>query len=218
MHIFYIALIAIASYLIGNVQCGVVIARSCGVEDIRRVGSGGTGATNVLRNVGLFPALLTCALDVLKGYLPTIAAGWLMGEVAAYVAGICAVLGHVFPVFYRFKGGKGVSTSLGALLAVNPIPALIGMVASFAAIVAVRIVSVVSLTASFIMMLYIIISHPGNVYYMVFGIAIFLLIVYCHRENIKRLIAGTEKRISFKRRVIPPEQPKQAEGKTDGRA
>lgn len=199
MTILKYVIIAAAGYFIGTIQNGIWVARAFGVADIRKLGSGGTGATNVLRNLGLKASAITFFLDALKGAISALIGLWLMGQNGACLGGVCAVIGHIWPVFYNFKGGKGVASSAGALFVISPIVALIGIPLSLVFIAIFRIVSVVSISMTFTLVTIVNILTWGNWMQIILTSMFFILVAYSHRENIKRLINGTEKKIEFKR-------------------
>ena len=189
------ALGLVASYLIGAIPVGLLVARAAGGFDIRGKGSGNIGATNVLRTLGPVPAVLTLLGDVVKGYLAVRVAEVLGPEPAWGAAGaLLAVVGNCWPVFLRFRGGKGMATALGAFLALAP-KAVLPAAVVFIAIVAIsRYVSLASIAAV-----------------LVFAVGVFalgyprastgaaalaaLVIVWRHRENIRRLAEGRENRL-----------------------
>lgn len=188
------------AYLAGSVPFSYLVARACGV-DLRTVGSGNIGGANVWRSCGFGPFVAAAALDLLKGMLPTLAALWLLaGQPAAIVlVGLAAILGHTFPLFLNFRGGKAVATSGGVLLALFPLLMLLGVAAWALAFLITRISSVGSLTAAAVEII------AGTVFfllgqlplaYALFIWVIALFVVYLHRENIQRLLAGTENRFT----------------------
>jgi glycerol-3-phosphate acyltransferase PlsY len=187
------ALIAAAGYLLGSVPFGVLMARAFGLGDPRKIGSGNIGATNVLRTGNRAAAALTLALDAAKGAVAVIvarAAG--LGEDAAALAGLAAFLGHLFPVWIGFRGGKGVSTFLGTLLALSPL-AGVGACATWLAVAGVfRISSLSGLVAVALAPLYMLaLGAEGALAAAVMAALVFVR----HRANIARLWAGTEPRI-----------------------
>jgi acyl phosphate:glycerol-3-phosphate acyltransferase len=187
---------AVVGYLLGSVPFGSLVTRLAGYGDIRRIGSGNIGATNVLRTGSKSAAALTLLLDVAKGSAAVLVArGW--SEDAALVAAGCAVIGHMFPIWLALRGGKGVATALGVLLAlawpvalgaalVWLIAALLSHYSSLAALVA---AAAAAALAPFVV-------DPVSAA-VIAGIA--LLIILRHHANIRRLIAGTESRISLRR-------------------
>jgi glycerol-3-phosphate acyltransferase PlsY len=189
-------IVAGLSYLLGSIPFGIVITRAMGLGDIRQIGSGNIGATNVLRTGNKPAAFLTLVLDAGKGAIAVLAARLLVGEDAAQVAGGFAFLGHLWPVWLGFKGGKGVATFLGTLLALAwPIGLL--ACATWAAMAAVtRISSLSALTAAALSPAYALLT--GQPQFVLLTILLAALIFVRHDANIRRLIAGTEPRIGKK--------------------
>lgn len=199
-----LALVAVGSYLLGSIQCGLLIARGFGVQDIRKAGSGGSGATNVMRIAGKVPSILTFVCDFLKGFIPAMAGKLIIGAIyapwavyGAFVGGFCAALGHVWPLYFGFRGGKGVSTLLGAVGAIAPWVCLVIFAGSVTLIILFRIVSVVSLSMAFLAAAGMAWSTGFDPVCCVFCALYYALLVFTHRQNIKRLLKGEEKRISF---------------------
>jgi glycerol-3-phosphate acyltransferase PlsY len=189
-------IVAGLSYLLGSIPFGIVITRAMGLGDIRQIGSGNIGATNVLRTGNKPAAFLTLVLDAGKGAIAVLAARLLVGEDAAQVAGGFAFLGHLWPVWLGFKGGKGVATFLGTLLALAwPIGLL--ACATWAATAAItRISSLSALTAAALSPVYALLT--GQPQFVLLTILLAGLIFVRHDANIRRLIAGTEPRIGKK--------------------
>lgn len=193
----------IIAYLLGSIPFGWLIVRLKAGKDIRTAGSGGTGATNVMRNMGRAAGLLTFALDILKGFLAVMIARWLTGAgqdttwiVAA--SAIAAMAGHIFPVWLKFKAGKGVATGVGVFLAITPIAVLCTLAVFILIVWKTRYVSLGSLVASTLMLfwawLWNGIVWPSQFLPQIMvglggGIA---LIIFKHIDNIKRLLAGNE--------------------------
>lgn len=195
-----LALIAVAilGYLLGSIPFGVVVTRAMGLGDVRQIGSGNIGATNVLRTGNKLAAFLTFALDAAKGGIAVLIARAALGEDAAQVAGGFAFLGHLFPVWLGFKGGKGISTFIGTVLALNPllglatcatwlIVALVGRMSSLSGLVA------ATLTPLWAWLL-------GDARLVGLLIVLTLLIYSRHGANIRRILDGTEPRIGQKNR------------------
>ncbi len=189
-------LAAALGYLLGSVPFGVVITRALGLGDLRKIGSGNIGATNVLRTGHKGAALATLLLDSGKGAIAVLLARWLGGEGAALVAGAAAFLGHLFPVFLGFKGGKGVATFLGTLIALSwPV----GLMACGLWLLTAALTRISSLSA-------LVAAAGAPLLALGFGArglalaALFMaaLIFLRHRANIARLVAGTEPRIGRK--------------------
>lgn len=183
------------AYLIGSIPFGFLISQVVGRVDIRRYGSGNIGTANVLRIVGKRAAALTLLGDLLKGFLPTLAA-LLLGGSDLLVAGVglAAVLGHNWSVYLRFAGGKGVATSFGALLAMTPLPAILGFLVWLGVVLVFRYTSLAALAAS-VCIPPLIFFSIGSGPYFTFSLLATLLIFVRHRDNIQRLWAGTEHRV-----------------------
>ena len=202
------AVMAIIAYLIGSINFSVILSKKMAGFDVREKGSGNAGTTNMLRSVGKKAAAITLVLDILKGVvaiLIAMAVGRIFensnGALLVQVAGVAVILGHTFPIFFKFKGGKGVATSLGVLIMSNWQIGLICLVFALILIALTQMVSVGSIAAAilypvltlFIPQNYIV---PGN--YLIYSIVLAVIIVFNHRENVKRLLSGTENKISFK--------------------
>jgi glycerol-3-phosphate acyltransferase PlsY len=183
---------AVVGYLVGSVPFGLLLTRLAGLGDIRTIGSGNIGATNVLRTGNKPLALATLLLDGGKGAVAALAFGqW--GTLAGLLAGVAAVLGHNFPVWLKFKGGKGVATTLGTTLALAW-PAGLAACALWLAMAAVfRISSLAALTA--LAALPLLMGVAGGLSHAVAGLVLALVGFVRHKDNIRRLLAGTEPRI-----------------------
>ena len=202
------AIIAIVAYLIGSINFSVILSKKMAGFDVREKGSGNAGTTNMLRSVGKKAAAITLVCDILKGVVAILIAMIMNkifkdsnGALLVQIAGVAVILGHTFPIFFKFKGGKGVATSLGVLIMSNWQIGLICLVFALILIILTQMVSVGSIAAAilypvltlFIPQNYII---PGN--YIIYRVVLAVIIVFNHRENVKRLLSGTENRISFK--------------------
>lgn len=188
---------AVLAYLLGSVPFGLVMAKLFGLGDIRQIGSGNIGATNVLRTGNKPAAFLTLVLDAGKGAIAVLIARAVFGEGAAGIAGLFAVLGHLFPVFLRFKGGKGVATFLGTLLALSFPVGLAACITWLVAAAAFRISSLSAITAAVLAPGYMLAfySHVHGAYL----VAILSLVVIAkHHANIRRLLKGDEPKIGKK--------------------
>ncbi len=190
-----IGVVGLLAYLLGSVPFGIVMARLFGLGDLRAIGSGNIGATNVLRTGNKLAALLTLLGDAGKGGAAVLLARWLVGEDAAQVAGLCAFLGHCFPVFLGLKGGKGVATFLGTLLALSFPLGAAACLTWLAAAALGRISSLAAMVSAVSAPLWALWLHPSGA---VLCAALAGLIVYFHRPNIARIRAGTEPRIGAK--------------------
>jgi len=196
-------LFALASYLVGAFPTGYVLFRSLEKKDIRSYGSGATGATNVLRLKGWVYALPVALIDILKGYLPAFLAMKIFGDerLAAVSAGM-AVLGHCFPIYIGFKGGKGVATAAGAMFSLDFLPSL-GSVGVFVLTVALtRYVSLGSILAVICFPVFILLLR-GPTELILLSLPILLIILIRHLENFKRLLRGKERKLGQKVRLDP---------------
>ncbi len=187
---------AVIGYLLGSIPSGVLVARALGLGDLRSIGSGSIGATNVLRTGSKGAAALTLLLDAAKGAAAVLLARWLAGEDAAQLAGLMAFLGHCFPVWLRFRGGKGVATCLGLLLALAWPVALLCAATWLATAVITRISSLSALVAALSAPLWMLLL--GYWHLLALGAVLAVLVFWQHRANIGRLRAGTEPRIGAK--------------------
>ena len=192
------AVFIIIGYLVGSIPSGFLVARLYGV-DIQKTGSGNIGATNVLRSVGVFPAVVVALLDPLKGYLATLFPVLLGADhwVVALTA-LATVLGNNFNVFLKLRGGKGVATSLGAFLAVDPLVTVLAMAVGLVTIVLGRFVSLGSLVGMASAPLFVLASGSYPVSELLLAVALMLLAYYRHGTNIQRLARGNERRLGEK--------------------
>jgi glycerol-3-phosphate acyltransferase PlsY len=188
-----LALAALLGYLVGSIPFGVLIARALGLGDLRSIGSGNIGATNVLRTGNKAAAAATLLLDAAKGAVAVLAARALAGEAAAMAAGFAAFLGHCFPVWLGFKGGKGVATFLGLTIALAWPAGLAACATWLATAAAFRFSSLAALVAAASIPAWL--AAFGRPDAVPFGLALAALIFARHHANIRRLIAGTEPRI-----------------------
>jgi len=187
---------AIIGYLLGSIPFGLVLGWIAGYGDIRNIGSGNIGATNVLRTGSKGLAALTLLLDLGKGWA-AVAITYRLGEPASLAAGLCAVLGHMFPVWLGFRGGRGVATALGVLIALAWPLALIAALVWLAVAVASRYSSLAALVAAALSAATAPFLTDNATAILIAVVA--LLIILRHRANIRRLIAGREHRISFRK-------------------
>ncbi len=206
-------IMAIIAYCIGSVNFSVIFSKKFAGFDVREKGSGNAGTTNMLRSVGKKAAAITLICDILKGVV-SIGIAILLGnipdmnkELLVQIAGVAVILGHTFPVFFGFKGGKGVATSLGVLLISNWQIGLICMVFALVLMALTRMVSVGSCAAAvlfpvltlFINDHYTVLTEgkSGNVYF-IYSVILAVIVLFNHRSNIKRILNGTENKVSFK--------------------
>jgi glycerol-3-phosphate acyltransferase PlsY len=187
------ALIALAAYLIGSVPFGIVVTRVLGLGDLRSIGSGNIGATNVLRTGSKGAALATLLLDGAKGAVAVLVARAVAGEGAAQIAGLFAFLGHLYPVWLRFKGGKGVATLLGILLALAWPAGLLACLTWAVAAALTRISSASALAAAALAPFWLWLTGHGTA--VALALVLAALVWFRHGANIRRLLSGTEPRI-----------------------
>ena len=206
-------IVAIIAYLIGSVNFSVIISKKMAGFDVREKGSGNAGTTNMLRTVGKKAAAITLICDILKGVvaiLVALLAGVIIKDLdkalLVQLAGVFVIIGHTFPVFFKFKGGKGIATSLGVLLMINWQIGLICLVFALLLMALTRMVSVGSLAAAVlfpVLVLFInqnyIVAESSNWSYLIFSVIIALLVFFNHRTNLKRIVTGTENKLSFKK-------------------
>jgi glycerol-3-phosphate acyltransferase PlsY len=186
----------VIGYLLGSIPFGLVLTKIAGTQDLRSIGSGNIGATNVLRTGRKGLAAATLLLDALKGTAAVVIAGYLGGPNAAMLAGLGAFLGHLFPVWLKFKGGKGVAVYIGILLGLFWPGALFFCLLWLATAVTSRYSSLSALVAAFVTPLFL--WWFGHLALASLAAVLTLLLFYMHRENIKRLQSGTESRIGQK--------------------
>jgi acyl phosphate:glycerol-3-phosphate acyltransferase len=188
-----VALLVIFAYLLGSIPSGFIIGTLFGV-DVRNTGSGNIGATNVARALGKGLGLLTLLADAAKGFVPVYVAQRLqMSDQAVALVAAVAFLGHLYPVFLHFQGGKGVATAFGALLAIAPEATVVLAIVFGIAVLASRMVSLGSIVAAVALPVVLAVFSYGPVY-VAMGIFIGAMVIFRHRENIERLRAGTERR------------------------
>lgn len=204
----YIGVIIVA-YFLGSISFSVIFSRKFAGFDVRDKGSKNAGTTNVLRTVGTKVAALTLVCDVLKGVFAVLLA-MLAGKIWAdsnieittnltYLAGFFAILGHTFPIFFEFRGGKGVATALGVLITLNWKIGLICLIFALIIIAFTKMVSVGSLLAAILYPILTLFMGEVSFIPVLISILIALLVIFNHRENIKRIKNGTENKISFKK-------------------
>ena len=209
-------LIAIIAYAIGSVNFSVILSKKIAGFDVREKGSGNAGSTNMLRSVGKKAAAITLVCDILKGVVAILIAvmiGWLFKDsdkaLLVQIAGILVIVGHTYPIFFEFKGGKGVATSLGVLLISNWQLGLICLVFALVLMALTRMVSVESIAAAILFPVltlfvnmhmlqsnYIVTQGSG---YLIYSIILAALVIFNHRTNIQRILNGEENKISFKK-------------------
>lgn len=195
----YFWILAPLAYLLGSVPMGILAAKAFGGVDPRSSGSGNIGATNVGRTSGKAAGVVTLMGDVLKGAVPVFAALFLNPEPSFVAAvGLAAFLGHLWPVFLGFRGGKGVATALGVMVVIAPVATLLSALVFVAVVLWKRYVSLGSMVSA--AMLPVFLSFfPASKPYMPMGVAVAVLIIIRHKDNIKRLVEGKENKIGGKK-------------------
>lgn len=203
-------IVAIIAYLLGSISFSVLISKKMAGFDVREKGSGNAGTTNVLRSVGKKAAIITLICDVLKGVVAILVACLVAkivkdinSSLLVQVAGIAVIIGHTFPIFFGFKGGKGIATSLGVLLVTNWNIGLICLVFALVLMILTRMVSLGSIAAA-ILFPVLVTFMPSSAYivegnYVIYSIILAVLVVFNHRSNVKRLLTGTENKLDFKK-------------------
>lgn len=199
-------LVAVIAYLLGSIPFGLILVRVVRGEDVRLSGSGNIGATNVARSGGAALGITTLLLDTLKGYLAVIVAVVAsrrdhsidMG-LAAAIAALCAILGHVFPIWLKFRGGKGVATAVGAFVGLAPRAVLVVLAIFLIIVMISRYVSLGSIVGSalFPILAYELYRGQSSLAGLLVMLGASLLIIFKHRANIRRLLNGTENRLQF---------------------
>jgi acyl phosphate:glycerol-3-phosphate acyltransferase len=189
----------VAGYLLGAIPFGLIVGRVAGVRDLRQHGSGKTGFTNSLRMMGAKWAALVVAGDVAKGAAVMLFARLVLDDPwVAALAGVAAVIGHIFPIYIRFRGGRGVATAFGAFLAVSPVAALAVIAFSLVILVIWRyasLMSVIGVFAGFVVIVALVAMRGLEGPYLVFALLTMLAVELSHIENIRRLLAGTEPKL-----------------------
>ncbi|MEE1393480.1 MAG: glycerol-3-phosphate 1-O-acyltransferase PlsY [Negativibacillus sp.] len=213
------AITALIAYLLGSISFAIIVSKVYAHDDVRKYGSKNAGMTNILRTYGKLPAFFTLLGDFLKGVLAVVIGRWIFSTMgitafdAGYVAGFFALLGHLYPVYFGFKGGKGVLTSLGIILVVNPLVFFILLIIFLPILFITKIVSLISITGA---LLYPVITlvvdlclRKPALFDVLFAALFSVIVIYKHKDNIRRLLNGTEKRIGDKKPVTQPESRKE---------
>jgi len=201
---------ALIGYALGSISFSVIFSRKFAGFDLREKGSGNAGSTNALRTAGKKVAAITLVCDILKG-LVAILIAILLGNIFKYqnvatlvqIAAIAAIIGHTFPIFFEFRGGKGVATSLGVLLLVNWKIGLICLIFALILMAVTKIVSIGSIAAAILFPILVLFIGDGFIAegnYFIFSIILALIVIFNHRSNIKKLVDGTENKLSFKKK------------------
>ena len=209
-------IIAIIAYLIGSVNFGDIISKKMAGFDVREKGSGNAGSTNVLRTVGKKAAAITLVCDILKGVVSVLIAvivGKIVKDINPAIlvelAAFFVIVGHTFPVFFKFKGGKGVATSLGIVMLINWKIGLICLVFALAIMALTKMVSFGSISTAVLFAVLVLFANDFrdsfivefDLSFIVFAIALAALVIFNHRSNLKRIMSGTENKLSFKKKT-----------------
>ena len=194
----------IAAYLIGSIPTGLICGRLLKGIDIRDYGSGNIGATNVFRVVGKLPGIIVLIIDILKGFVPVVMFPYTTGISVSeglfkVLISAAVISGHNWTVFANFKGGKGIATGAGVFLAISPFSTGITLVLFCIIIALTKYISLGSICSAVVLPI-LLLLFKSPLEYTLFGLIMGLIVIYRHKENIKRLIKGTENRISFKRK------------------
>jgi len=187
----YVIYAAVASYLIGSIPFGYILAKYARGIDIRQLGSGNIGATNVWRNLGPVYGIMVLLLDMGKGVAAVLIGRHWGGVGTELIAAFLALCGHSWPIFLRFKGGKIVATGGGIIFAISPVTALVALAVLLITVGISRYVSLGSIMAAITVPVTMIILRM-NILYIIFGILVAAFVIYKHQPNIKRILAGTE--------------------------
>ena len=184
----WLGAVGLIAYFIGNISPSTIMAKRQGL-DIKKEGSGNAGTTNALRVMGKKAGAITCIVDILKGVVAVLIGLLALGNPGAYIAALCVFLGHVWPIVYRFRGGKGVATAFGAVLAVNPLLALISLAIVAIVVFTSKRMSLGSIVGAVAFTVVAVFLEPG---FFAFACVMAIIILVKHRANIVRLARGEE--------------------------
>lgn len=201
---------AVIAYMMGGLNFAIIISKLKYHDDIRKYGSGNAGMTNMIRTYGRAAGIFTFLGDLLKAVIAVLATELLMGEVSAHIAGIACVLGHCFPCWYGFKGGKGVAVSAAMILCLEPVVFLVVLITFIIVVAITRYISLGSMMAALMYPITLKAFYPhthnpeyySSLYFIILICSVLttLLILFLHRENMKRLLEGRENKFSFKKK------------------
>lgn len=195
---FWVILAIVIGYALGNISTGLLISKLANGIDIRKAGSGNVGATNVLRTLGWMPSLMTFLGDAVKGLLAALIGLWLAGHTGAMLGGLAAIVGHNWPAAFGFKGGKGISTSFGVILVVQPVCALVLLAVMIVAVYLTHTVSIGSIAASVAyIVLNLFMTLTSDLPTFIFAMVVSLLALFQHRGNMSRLLKHRENSLDF---------------------
>lgn len=200
----------VVAYLIGSVNFAVIFSKAFMKKDVREVGSGNAGATNVLRSAGVLPGVLTFLCDALKGFVASYLGKIVFemiepneyGIIGAYICGLACMLGHILPIFFKFKGGKGVATSVGIFAVCAPVAIALGLAVFAIITVATKYVSLASVIATVVVVVTSVIFRTTDTLVLqqfILSFTMGAIVIFKHKDNIKRLLNGTENKIGGKK-------------------
>lgn len=199
MQWYFYVIIGVVSYLIGAFSFARLISKKILKDDVTKHGSGNPGTTNMYRAYGLKIGIINLALDILKGVIPTLVCLIAFGYQQAFIAGTCAIFGHIFPVYYRFKGGKGIATTLGVFAVVSPLWLLAAFAVMFVLIYFFEYMAPVSLLGVALLVCINAIKFKASLVICICVFVIFVLTWFAHRSNILRMLQGKENRVILRK-------------------
>ncbi len=198
--VFKLIIVSVLSYIIGNISTSYLVAKYAADIDIRKYGSGNAGATNVLRTLGKKAGIAAFLGDILKGVIAVVLGRLIAGEDGQIFAGLFVVIGHNWPIFLNFKGGKGIATTIGVMTAINPYIVAAIVPIGIVIIIITKYVSLASITGMIIFPITMLFTHQ-QIKLVLFSFLLSIMALYRHRTNIKRLMEGTESKLGQKTRV-----------------
>ncbi|MFA7637357.1 MAG: glycerol-3-phosphate 1-O-acyltransferase PlsY [Monoglobales bacterium] len=208
MNIIIIVISAVICYLFGSISSSILVGKSFGLRDIRKHGSGNAGATNTLRVLGKKAAILTVIGDVLKTAIAMLIARFLatfidgnLKEISVYISAFSIAIGHNFPAYFKFKGGKGVLASGVIIIMLNPVIGTVTVLCAITIMATTRYVSLGSISAGLIYIIWIISYYTDDIARIIFSLVLGLMLVIRHSSNINRLISGTESKLGAKKEI-----------------
>ncbi len=207
--------VVVLAYLLGSINFAVIFSKTFMKKDVREVGSGNAGTTNVMRSAGFVPGALTFLCDALKGFAACYVGktvfqtlgetrGDDLGILGAYICGLLCMIGHVFPVFFKFKGGKGVATSVGIFAVCAPVAIALGLAVFTVITITTKYVSLASLSATVVVVVTSVIFRLTDgylIWQILLAVAMGIIVFLKHMDNIKRLLNGTENKVGGKKNV-----------------
>ncbi len=198
-------LVGVIAYLLGSLNSAIIVSKSKYKQDIRTFGSGNAGLTNMLRVYGKDGALLTLAGDIAKQFVSVLVGAILLGRYGAYLAGLFCMLGHIFPIYYRFKGGKGVLTAATMILLIDPLVFVVLFIIFALTLAITRYVSLSSIIAAITYPAALSIANGNSAHIFEIGFALFVaaVVIIMHRTNLQRLFRNEENKFSFKKKAKP---------------